>query len=400
MTAPGRLPLLGHVLRFGRNPIGFLQELRAHGDVVVVHLGPRRVHVVNSPELIRQVLVTGAHDFERGEVFAQARRVLGDGLATSDEPVHMRQRRVMQPAFHRDRVTACEEVMRSEVVAFASALVPGERIALDRALQRLTLTVTAKALFRTALGERAVAEVQRSLGPVLNSIARRALLPGYGRLPSPRFDQALHRLTSVVDDVVAAYRASGTDHGDLLSMLVSSPMSAGEVRTQVINILMAGTETTATTLSWAFYELGRYRGPFDVDHVLRETLRLHTPIWLLTRRATRPVQLGDTELPAGAEVLVSLPALHRDPVLFPDPMRFDPGRWAEAEPPQFLPFGAGGHKCIGEGFAWSEMTIAITEISARWQLELAPGHEVREVARAFLRPNALPVVPVQCDGGS
>ncbi|GLZ30059.1 cytochrome P450 [Lentzea sp. NBRC 105346] len=391
MTAPGRIPLLGHVLRMGRNPIAFLQELRGHGDVVAFYVGPRRIHVVNSPELIRRVLVTDAHHFQRGEVFAKARMLLGDGLATADEPVHMRQRRVMQPAFHHDRIASYRDVMRAEVEKFVSTLEHGRQVEFDQALQQLTFTVTAKALFSTAPD--AVDEVRRSLGPVLNGITVRAVLPFYEHIPTQanrRFEDSLRRITAAVDGVIAAYRKTGTDHGDLLSMLVVA-MDDDDVRTQVMNILMAGTETTATTLSWAFYELARNPDvPMEPDRVLNETLRLHTPIWLLTRRVAEPIRLGDTELDAGAEVLVSLPTLHRDPELFPDPMRFDPSRSFDQA---FLPFGAGRHKCIGDRFAWAEMTEVLTSVTARWRMEIAPGREIREVARAFLRPNALPMIP-------
>lgn len=376
----------------GRDPVGFLQELRRCGDVVAFDLGPRRFHLVNPPELIRRVLVTDAHHFQRGEVFATARELLGDGLATADEPVHMRQRRVMQPAFHHARITAYTDLMRAEVAAFSVA--PGVPVALDRELQRLTFTITARALFRTG----PVDEVLRSLGPVLNGITLRAMIPFYSRLPGRKFTEALRRLTSAVDEVIASYRASGADHGDLLSMLVAV-MGDDETRTQVMNVLMAGTETTATTLSWLFYELARHPAvrdglgdPAYVDRVLHETLRLHTPIWLLTRRVCTPIQLGEMSLEPGAEVMVSLPTLHRDPALFPDPLRFDPDRWLTTSP-AFIPFGAGRHKCIGDGFAWAAMTAAVTGLCSRWRFPLAPGHEVREVARAFLRPNALVVVP-------
>src|SRR5262249_18451169 len=177
--------------------------------------------------------------------------------------------------------------------------------------------------------------------------------------------------------------------------------SDAEVRTQVLHLLMAGTDTMATTLSWLFYELARdpalaasVHEPAYLERVLTETLRRHTPIWLLLRRTTGNVRLGDTPLPAGTEVLVNAPTLHRDPVLYPDPMRFDPDRWLD--PPadleqraRFIPFGAGAHKCVGADFAWAAMTTATEVICARWRISL--DGQVREVTRAFLRPSALPV---------
>jgi cytochrome P450 len=250
----------------------------------------------------------------------------------------------------------------------------------------------------------------------------------FERIPTPanrRFDSALHRMITVVESVISAYRREGVDHGDLLSMMVTHMPDDDEVRAQVLNVLMAGTETTATTLSWVWYELARdpvvrqrvvaeiddvlAGRPITVDdlprleytdRVITETLRLHTPVWLLTRQTVGAVRLGSTTLGPGAEVMVCLPAVHRDPAVFADPMRFDPDRWL-GEPPRagFIPFGAGGHKCIGDGFAWAEMLAVVATISQRWRLELASGHRVREVARAFLRPNSLPMIPsARADG--
>jgi cytochrome P450 len=424
------MPLLGHVLAMGRDPIAFLQDLRAHGEIVTFYLGTRPVHQINSPALIRKVLVTEAHKFHRGKIFTKARQLFGDGLATADEPVHMRQRRIMQPAFHADRITAYVKAMRDQVTEIAGSWTSGRMIRLDREMARLTLQVTAKALFSADLGRSAVTEVCRSVGPVLNGLMKRTMMPVelLERIPTPanrRFDAALHRLMTVVDEVITAYRADGVDHSDLLSMLIAAedlgrPMTNDEIRTQIMNILMAGTDTTATTLSWVFHELARNPlvhgqvmaeigmvlngqpvtaaklGELTyIDRVLTETVRLHTPIWLVTRKATAEVQLGDVTLAPGSEVMISMPTLHRDPALFPEPMRFDPDRWlTPAARDSFIPFGMGGHKCIGEGFAWAEMTTVVAEICARWQLDPQPGHQVREVARAFLRPNALPMIPV------
>jgi cytochrome P450 len=411
-VAEGRLPVVGHLLPLARGPLAYLQALRAQGDLVEFRLGPRSIVQVNSPDLIRQVLVIQAARFQRGSVFVQARQVLGDGLATTDDPVHMRQRRMVQPAFHHGRLGGYHAVMREQAAILAGSWVPHRPIPLDRELARLTLTVTAKALFRADLGRDAVREVFRSLRPVLDGITLRSMLPvpWLHRLPTPgnrRFDLALRRLRGVVDEVVAGYRRTGVDHGDLLSRLVAAETSDDAVRTQVLHLLVAGTDTTATTLSWACYEIARHptvehrlrTEPGDyLDRVLTEAIRLHTPVWPLLRRAVTAVRLGDTVLPAGTEVLVNLPTLHRDPNLFPDPMRFEPDRWLSStmdleQRSRFIPFGTGGHKCVGADFAWTEMKTALTAIYSRWHLELAPGHRVRELLRAFLRPDALPMIP-------
>lgn len=423
-VAAGRVPGLGHALALARGPMKFIQGLRSQGDVVTFYLGTVPIHQINSPDLIRRVLVTDAHQFGRGQIFAKARQLFGDGLATADEPVHMRQRRIMQPAFHRDRIATYVDVMCSEMREFVDSWRFGQIVRLDRAVSRLTLAVTAKALFRADLGTAAVTEVCRSLGPILNGVTKRAMLPDvYERIPTPgnrRFDAGLRRLTAIVDEVIKAYRESGADHGDLLSMLVSSEMTDAEIRTQVMNILMAGTDTTAITLSWAFHELAVNpdvrRKVFDevdtvlagrpvtaadlaklsyVERVVAETVRRHTPVWLLMRKALAPVELGDVTVAPGAQVMISMPALHRDPALFADPLRFDPDRWLDPRASEWpkagllVPFGAGRHRCIGEAFALAELATALVTVSQKWELRPAPGPRVREVARAFLRPNAL-----------
>ncbi|CAM3672511.1 cytochrome P450 [Kibdelosporangium persicum] len=416
------MPLLGHGPAMARDPMRFLRRLRDQGDVVTCCLGTVPVHQINSPELIRRVLVTDAHRFGRNRIFANARQLFGDGLATADEPVRMRQRRIMQPAFHRDRTDAYVDIMRTEIQRFVDRWRAGEVVVLDREVSRITLAVTAKALFRADLGSAAVGEVCRSLGPVLDGITKRAMLPAvYERIPTPgnrRFDAALRWFTTIVDDVTKAYRDSGADHGDLLSMLVASPMTDAEIRTQVLNILMAGTDTTAITLSWAFHELAvnppvrrRMLAEIDtvlggrpvtaadlprlsyVDRVVAGTVRRHTPVWLLMRKALEPVRLGDVTIDAGAQVMISLPTLHRDPDLFPDPMRFDPDRPLDeqARTSALVPFGAGRHRCTGEAFAMAEMTTALVTVSRNWVPNPVPGHRVREVTRAFLRPDALPM---------
>jgi cytochrome P450 len=425
-VAPGRVPLLGHALAMGRDPMGFIQDLRKQGDVVTFYLGTRPIHQINSPDLIRRVLVTDAHKFSRGRIFAKARQLFGDGLATSDGAVHLRQRRIMQPAFHRMRVNAYVDVMRSEMRQFVDTWRQGQVIRLDLEISRITLAVTAKALFRADLGAAAVTEVCRSMGPILNGVTKRAMLPDLvAGIPTPgnrRFDNALSRLMAIVDEVIKAYRASGADHGDLLSMLVASEMTDAEVRTQVMNILMAGTDTTAIALCWALSAIANDRGVESlvleevdavlggrpvtaadlpnltyVDRVVAEAVRGHTPVWLLMRKAVEAVPLGEVTIEPGAQVLISMPALHRDPRLFADPSRFDPDRWlaeeaAEWPKTRYIPFGAGSHRCIGETFALAEMATVVATVYANWRLRPVPGHQVREVARAFLRPNAMPMI--------
>jgi cytochrome P450 len=433
-VVPGRLPLLGHTIPLMRRRIGFLQEVREFGDMVTLYLGTERVYVLNSPDLIRRVLVDDAAKFERGKIFDKLGQVSGKGLITSNGTLHHRQRRIMQPAFAQHRIVEYAQIMRDTATAFAEKLRPGEQIALDKEMTELAVTITAKALFRTDLGESAVNEIRQSMPILAAGIMLRTAMPGnwFERLPLPanrRYEQARGRMTGMVDEVVGVYQSDGVDRGDLLSMLVAAryedtgePMTTDQIRDEIMAILIAGTETTAVTLSWLFHELARNPEteqrvheeldtvlggrPAELadfgkltfcDRVLNEVIRLHSPIWLLMRRATEPVRLGEITLTPGTEVMLSMSTMHRDEGLYPDPLRFDPDRWADGKhsvlSPRcaFIPFGAGRHKCVGDNFAWTELLIAMAALCSRWRFRPVPGADVHEVALSTLRPNHLPM---------
>lgn len=432
-TAPGRLPLLGHALGLLRAPLTTLARARQLGEVVRLQLGPLPAYLVNSPELIQQILVRDSRRFDRGMLFDKASEVVGNGLVTSNGRLHRRQRRAMQPAFRRERLAGYTEVMCEQIHRLVDRWQPGQRLALERECVEMALTVVAKALFNSDAGDRAVTEIQRSLPAIVSGVLVQTVAPSWwGRLPTRgnrRFRQARQRLLTMVDDVIDPYRTDGVDHGDLLSALVAArhedtgePMSPEQLRDEVITVLLAGTETTAASLCWLLHELARHpevtrRVHAEVDAVLAgqpvtpahlprlrysrqvvsEVLRLHSPAWFILRRATQPVQLGPVTLAPGDEVVYSSTALHRDPAWFERPLEFDPDRWsperaAELSRQAFLPFGAGPHKCIGDVFAQTELLVALATIGSRWRLEPVPGSRIRLRGRATLRPRTLPMV--------
>lgn len=433
-VAPGRLPGLGHALDLWRRPIMFLESLRSFGDVVRVHVGSWPIYVLTNAELVHTVLVADSHSFGRGRVFERLRPLFGNGIVTSDGTFHRKQRRLMQPAFHHDRIAAYAQVMCDRAHAMSASWRTGQTIAVNREMRQLALSAVAGMMFSGDLGRPAVAEVHRSLPVVLHGMLARAVVPKkLDRLPIPvnrRFDAAAARLRQVIDEVIAEYRSGEQTESDLLSVLLSSKdaetgetMSDEQVRDEVIAIMFAGTETPATVLSWIFHELGRHPQreerlhaevddvvgtrpvrPDDVarlrytNHVFTEALRLHSPL-LFTRRALAPVQLGGFSVPAGAEVAYSPYALHRDPALFPAPAEFKPERWdatSEYRPHAsgFIPFGAGQHKCIGDSFAAAEIVIAVASVASQWRLVPAPGSTVREVAAGIPQPDVLPMIPL------
>ncbi|MGW0700019.1 cytochrome P450 [Streptomyces sp. NPDC002867] len=433
-VAPGSLPVLGHALQLWRRPIAFLESLRTYGDVVRVDVATWPVHVLTSPELIQTVLVGDAKNFGRGRVFEKLRPLFGNGIVTTDGEFHRKQRRIMQPAFHRSQITAYADMIGRQADAMSASWTAGEEISVVAEMRRFAMSSVAEMIFSGALGQPAVAEVQRSLPTVLEGMIARTVMPrALDRLPIPlnrRFDAASARLRRVIDEVIAQYGSEKQDRDDLLSLLMSSvdpetgeTMSGEQARDEAISIMFAGTETSATVLSWIFHELGGHPevekrlhaevddvvGTRPVTHadiagltythsVFQEALRLHSPL-LFTRRALVPVNLGGVSIPAGSELGYSPYALHRDPALFHEPTTFDPGRWNSGSadrprPHRFIPFGAGQHKCIGDNFAAAEIVIALASVASRWRLVHAPGTAVREVAAGIPQPDALVMTPV------
>lgn len=434
-TAPYNMPLVGHIPALLYRPMSFLAETRGLGDIVRVRLGRRPWYLVNSPELIRRLVVTDGSKFERGRLFQKARSLVGNGLIVTEGSFHRRQRRIMQPAFHRERVASYVDAMRDQITKLVVAWEPGQLMAVDKEMTQLALTTSAKVLFSADMISTTVEEVCRLLPIVVKGILHDTVAPDrWSNVPTPghrRYRAAHTRLRAVVDDLITWYQAEGIDHGDLLSQLMAArdaetgePMSAAQLRDEVITSLFAATETTAASLSWLFHALGR--NP-DVDkrvnaeigdllagrpirssdieameytgRVVKETLRRHSPVWFVLRRALVPVDFGAVQLPADSQVLYSPASVHRNPDLYPDPLRFDPDRWlpdrAEDLPRYaFIPFSAGSHQCIGDSFAWTEMIVAVATIISRWRLVPAAGYRVREAALTTLRPSALPMTPV------
>ncbi|AXB48183.1 cytochrome P450 [Amycolatopsis albispora] len=439
--APGRWPLLGHTVPLLRDPLGLFSAVRERGEVVRLFLGPLPVYLVTTPELAWQLLVTDGAKFDKGIVFDKMRPLFGDGLATSNGELNRRQRRLVQPAFHRDRIAGYADQTITRLAAeVADSWQAGQIVDFGERMQDFALTAAGRTLFSTELGDEVLTEIQRSIPIMLKYVLLRAFSPGWvEKLPIPpnrRFDAAAARLRRVITEAVVSARSSGTDHGDLLSMLLlardeetGEGMSDRQVRDEVITILTTGAETTAVALAWFFHELGRHsaverRFHAEIDRVLggrpvrfgdlpalEYTQRIiheigrRTPPLILMRRAREDVELGGVPVPAGAEVAVSQHTLHQDPRHFPDPGRFDPDRWTAerlAALPRgaFIPFGAGARLCPGHFLAPAEIAIAAVTIGARWRLVPVPGKPVRTKIKATMQPDRLPMLVTPRDATS
>ncbi|MFI2609110.1 cytochrome P450 [Kitasatospora sp. NPDC018619] len=429
-VAPGRLPLIGHGLELWRRPLEFLGSLTAYDPIVAAHLGPKPSYVLTSPDLVHRVLVSDAASFAKGRSFDKLRPFLGNGLATSEGAFHLRQRRLVQPAFHHRRITHYVETMARLAAERAASWRPGEVVDVTRQMLELSLAVVTSTLFSTSLDAATAAEIRRALPVVLRGMYTRVLDPtnlGH-RLPTPgnrRLAAADARLRGVIDRLIRAGRAdAAADRPDLLSMLLNArDADSGEAMTdrqlhdELITLLVAGTETAAGGLAWLFHELGRnpavdrrlHRELHDhgalpltperlarLDYTRRvvdEALRVRNPGGITLRRAVTDVELGGYRFRRGTEFIFSALVLHRNPRYFPDPLRFDPDRWLPDRPPgprgAFLPFGAGHHLCVGEAFARTEMATVVATVAGRWRLVPVPGVRVRGVMTSTNHPENL-----------
>ena len=424
-----RVPALD-ALRMGRDPLAFLTDLaRRYGDIVRVPLGAETLYLFNHPDLVRDVLVTNHRNFHKGRGLERAKLLLGTGLLTSEGEFHLRQRRLVQPAFHRQRVAVYGTTMATYAAARRDRWRAGTEIDAHREMMALTLAIVGKTLFDADV-EHEAGEIGEALTTTFESFQFGFFLP-FGelleRLPLPatlRFRRARARLDATIYRLIEARRRAGTDHGDLLSMLLRARDTEGDgggmtdlqLRDEAMTLFLAGHETTANALTWTWYLLSQHptieaRLHAEVDAalggrlptaddltalpftrmVLAESMRLYPPAWIIGRRALAPFDAAGYTIPARSIVLMSQFVTHRDARWFADPDRFDPDRFApdrQAERPKFayFPFGGGPRVCIGEQFAWMEGVIALATIAQRWRLRLAADHRVALQPIITLRP--------------
>jgi cytochrome P450 len=421
--------MLGQLLAFRRDPIVFLTRIAREypGDVVRFRPGPRDSYLVKHPELIKDVLVTRQHEFSKSRGLEWAKLFLGEGLLTSEGDFHTRQRRLAQPAFHRQRIGGYGDDMVRRATAARDRWSAGQVLDVDGEMMRLTLAIASSTLFGTDVAASAD-EVREDLTAII-ALFPRFSLPLFGliqKLPLPsnaRFNRAVARLDTLVYRIIAERQRDPADRGDLLSMLLlardeesGERMSDRQLRDEVITLLLAGHETTSNALTWTWYLLSqnpeveaRWREELRsvlgdraataldlpalryTEMVLAESMRLFPPAWGMGRRALRDLTLGGFPIRKGAILALSPYVVHRDERLWPDPLRFDPDRFtaeAKAARPRFayFPFGGGARSCIGEPFAWMEGVLLLATIGQRWRLRLQPGHPVEPKALMTLRP--------------
>lgn len=420
---------------FNRDTLGFIERCRDYGDVVRMRFFYLTVHFLYHPADIEYVLVTNAKNFIKSRSLRTPffRRLVGNGLLTSEGEVWKRQRRLAQPAFHRQRISAYAEVM----VDYASRLIAswraGEVRDIHRDMLRLTLEIVVKTLFNTDVSVEAD-KVGQVLSEMAKPFASQATLKWIldNRLPTSthrRFNRAAREIDEIVYRFIAERRASGSDVGDLLSMLLAahdedgSQMNDKQLRDEVMTLFLAGHETTALTLSWAWSLLAKNpeseaKFHAELDEVLagrlptvddltrlkytemiaKESMRLYPPAYALGREAIEDCEIGGYRVPAGAQVFMFQWATQRDPRFFAEPERFYPDRWSEEfsnSLPKYayFPFGGGPRACIGNYFAMMETVLLLATIGQRFRFSLLPDHPVSLMPAMSLRPaNGIRVV--------
>jgi cytochrome P450 len=439
-VAPHALPLLGNLVSLALSPLRFLPGLADCGPLVRIRIGPASIIVLCDPDLTHEVLVHDRLYDMGGPIIERARDTLGNGLGTCPYSAHRRQRRLMQPAFHPDRLDRYAQVMVRQADQVISGWQPGQTLDVLGEMKKITSAVLISTMFSGAVPGPVIQQVSDDSTVFFAGHVRHAVLPEriYRLLPGSRaYLRTLARLRHTVESTVTDLRRRQHELSDdsLIAALLSARdedgtggLSDREITDQVATFLLVGIETTAVTLAWALHFIGQDPGlerrlHAEVDSVLAgraatfqdlprldltgriitETLRMYPPGWLAIRQATAGTTLGGYAIPAGTTLAYSPFLIQHRPDLFPDPGRFDPDRWlpdrAAAVPRHAtVYFGGGARKCIGDTFATTEATLALATIAARWRLLPAPRTRARPRTGTTLAPKGLRMRPQRSSG--
>jgi cytochrome P450 len=408
-----------------RDPLIFLADLaREYGDIAHFQIGSQRVFLLNHPDYIKDAHDRYYESFVKGRQDPGRRHFLGEGLLTAEGELHRRHRRLIQPAFHKHLFAKQEAVTLEQGSRVCERWRHGQQVNIVREMKRLTLSITSQILFNTKTDSEAE-EISEAMKLVVSQFAPFGSPLGslLAKLPMSRrrrrIDAAKATLDGIVRRLITERRQSGEEHDDLLSTLVSVVYDPDtdphtndlRIRDEAVTFFLAGFETLGTALAWTWYllsqnpaaqaelqnESDRVLGsklPSVADlHGLRytkavfaEAMRIYPPIWLLARYLINDFEAGGYVMPTKSIVIMSQYLMHRDPRYFPDPLKFDPGRWtpeAKSSRPQYsyFPFGGGPRGCLGEGLAWTQGLLLIALLAQRWRmkscvtrpLELQPG---------------------------
>ncbi|MET9500419.1 cytochrome P450 [Streptomyces sp. NPDC006622] len=412
--------------------LAFFERVRAEAPVLRLRMGRTPTFLINDHSMAREILGDGGDTFARGRFFTKVRPLVGNGLGSSDGAFHLRQRRMVQQAFTHENPGYDVGALLAGIKAQVDTWQPGTVLDMAQEMDTLANALINTALFSSDKVAGDAETVRDTIADFIAGVGIRSVVPSdlVDKLPTPanrRFIRARDRLEAALTSIINRYLTDPQDHGDILSSMVAArdvdgqPMSPGELRDEVLSMLIAGGDSSGHALGWALHEIAqhptaaqRLREEFaqvlegrditmrDLNRlaytrqVINETLRLRSPGWMDMRRTTRPVQVGGFAFPAEAELLISITALHRDPAVFSDPTTFNPDRWSPGHPQQprrelFMPFGAGTRLCAGESMANLTMAFVLATVLPRFELRPVPGPPVREVCKGIMRASAVPM---------
>lgn len=420
--------LFGNLPDFATDVLGFHRRCREeYGDLVRLQLGSRTIYLMTHPDLIHTVLVGNHRNFIKHSFFwRHVTAIFGAGLLTNEGEAWLRQRRLIAPAFHRDRVFSYGETMVAYTLRMLEQWRDGDVRNVHQDVMALTLEIVGKVLFDADVDSDAVA-IGRAFDAVTDEIAARfrrpVFIPDWVPLPGNfRYRAGVRALDKLVYRVIAEHHASGAQGNDLLSMLMQvrdedgSRMSDKQLRDEAITLLLAGHETTALALSWTFYLLSRNpqvdakladelqtvlgdRAPAPADlprlryteQVITESMRLFPPAYGIGREAVDDCEIGGYHVPAGTTIFMSVFTMHHDARWYPDPDAFRPERWengfADTLPRHaYMPFGGGPRICIGNTFAMMEAVLLLATIAQRFKLTSVSDDDVIPFPTITLRP--------------
>lgn len=407
------------------SPLEMFSQLARYGDVVGIRVVNFRNIFVNHPDLIEEVLIDHPRRYVKGRVLRANRHVFGEGLLTSEGDFWLRQRRLVQPAFHRAQIAAYAETMVQYAQRMLEGWRSGEERDVHQEMMQLTLEIVVKTLFGGDVA-RDAQDVGKSLALLLElgaNFRRTLFIPHW--MPTPtnlRIKREIAFIESILYRIISERRASWRDTGDLLSMLLhvqdedGSRMTDKQLRDETITLFLAGHETTASSLSWTWWLLARNptveaklhaeldevlggRAPSLEDlarlpytgNVVTESLRLYPPAWGLARVAVENHEIAGYPVKKGMGVAMAQWVVHRDTRWFDAPEEFRPERWEGdylKRIPRFayFPFGGGPRQCIGNSFALMETTLILATVAQKYRLRLVPDHPVVPLASITLRP--------------
>ncbi|WP_406122259.1 cytochrome P450 [Streptomyces sp. NBC_00989] len=434
-VAGGRVPLLGHGWKLVRDPLAFMAQLRDHGDVVRLRLGPKTVYAVTAPALTG-ALALNPDFIIAGPLWESLEGLLGkEGVATANGSLHRRQRRIIQPAFKLDAIPAYGPIMEEEAHALTERWQAGGTIDCTSESFRVAVRIAARCLLRGDFMDERAERLCVALATVFRGMYRRMVIPAgpLYRLPLPanrEFNRALADLHLLVDEIVAERRESGQKPDDLLTALLEAtddngdPIGEQEIHDQVVAILTPGSETIASTIMWLLQVLTEHPEHADkvreevesvtggrpvafddvrklthTNNVVVEAMRLRPAVWILTRRAVADAELGGYRIPAGADIIYSPYAIQRDARSYAHNEEFDPDRWLperSKDVPKFAmsPFSNGNRKCPSDHFSMAQLSLVTAAVATKYRFEQVSGSNDTTRVGITLRPHRLLLRPI------